>query len=146
MNPLTLSRQCAYIMRQISDEIGLGSQAERFSSEDRNLWIVVDASEVRLVKYNQLVATFHLGETAEVIIPDVYGLISGSHQSEFVPEDYGVLPRPPPSILEIQEPQLHFELIEIPNPSKLRQGPRQYIPESTFHRKPKSKRQYEPKG
>lgn len=144
MNPLTLARQCAFIMRQICDEIGLGSQAERFSSEDRNLWVIVDPSEVRLVKYNNLVATFYLHDTAEVVIPDAYNLIRGAHQSEFVPADYGILPRPPPSVLGLQQPQLHFELIEIPDPSTLLQGPRQYIPESTFHRKPKAKRQYSP--
>jgi hypothetical protein len=143
-DPLIMSRQCAVIIHQICDAIGLGSMAERFSGEDPNLWVIVDAIEVRLVSSRRLVATFYLEDTAEVVIPDATNLIRSQHLSEFDPDEYDILPRPPPDVLGNQAPQLHIESIPIPDPATLLQGPRQYVPTTQHTRKLKTRRHYSP--
>lgn len=134
---LQLTRRSAYAMNMVVKELGFGNQGMHFDGENQSAWAIVNEYEVRSIQGTRHIADIHwTAGQVTIVIPDYHNLIRSEHMADFDYRMYDLDPLPPPDWKGERDPALVINWSMPPDVAIL-QGPRQYIPESTFRRKPK---------
>ena len=88
---LILQRKAAHILNQMCRQIGLGSMAEFFDSENFDEWDRPSDWECMAMRHGTIVAYVAFrGEVADVTIPSWYGLVRMEHRAKFNPQEKGL--------------------------------------------------------
>lgn len=146
---LRLSRIAAHVMTMLVREFGIGQQAEGFTGDDPDGWLVVSPSEVRCIVHNRCIAelrfNYHdsspLPYSVNVLVPDCYHLIRSQHLREFDPSSHDIRVNSHRDWTGADQPDIDVTMelqdIETAVPGFLL--PRRYIPKRQQMRKIKVK-------